>query len=81
MKIAISAALVLGMAHYTAAFPCYWNGGGSSYVYDYTFVCGRDGNCITCIDNRQAQSTCCRCVLASSIVTARKCNATQNDNP
>ena len=33
MKIAISAALVLGAAHYAAAFPCTWNGAGSSYVY------------------------------------------------
>jgi hypothetical protein len=33
MKIAITAALVLGLAQYTAAFPCTWNGAGSSYVY------------------------------------------------
>ena len=67
MKIALSAALVLGVAQYAAAFPCTWNGGGSSYVYDYTYIVSRDNRCgggITCciteLDNRQAQSTCCR---------------------
>ena len=60
MKIAISAALVLGAAHYAAAFPCPWNGDGSSYVYDFTRITGRDGVCITALDNRAAQTTCCR---------------------
>ena len=65
MKIALSAALVLGVAQYAAAFPCPWNGGGSSYVYDFTEICGRgngDGtnSCITCLDNRQSQTSCCR---------------------
>ena len=60
MKIAISAALVLGAAQYAAAFPCTWNGGGSSYMYDFTRITGRDGNCITALNNRAAQTTCCR---------------------
>lgn len=33
MKIAISVGLLLGLTHYAVAFPCYWNGAGSSYVY------------------------------------------------
>lgn len=62
MKIAISAAIFLGLAQYSAAFPCYWNGGGSSYVYDFTRICNYDDPCITCLDNVHAQTTCCRCV-------------------
>lgn len=66
MKIAISAALVLGVTQYAAAFPCTWNGGGSSYVYHNTeYSRGNAGNgCITSIDTRQAQTTCCRSVRA-----------------
>lgn len=64
MKIAVFAALVLGLAHYAAAFLCTWNGAGSSYVYDYTYVTATSGNCITGLDNRHAQTTCCRCVCA-----------------
>lgn len=33
MKIAISVGLLLGLTQYAAAFPCTWNGAGSSYVY------------------------------------------------
>lgn len=67
MKIAISAGLLLGVTHYAAAFPCPWNGGGSSYVYDFTWIVSRDNRggggiayCINELDNRHAQTTCCR---------------------
>ncbi len=33
MKIALSAGLLLGLFQHAAAFPCTWNGAGSSYVY------------------------------------------------
>ncbi len=61
MKIAISAALVLGFAHYGGAFPCTWNGAGSSYVYTYTqHYYNNDNRCITSVENFEAQTTCCR---------------------
>ena len=60
MKIAVTPALLVGAAGVASAFPCLWNGAGSSYVYENTVTTNNDGNCADTIDSQYTQTTCCR---------------------
>jgi hypothetical protein len=76
MKIALTPALILGLAGVVSAFPCTWNGAGSSYVYEEVSTTGNGNDCIQTIDSDHEQTTCCRCASVGD------CNANEDvDSP
>lgn len=59
MKIALTPALLLGLAGVASGFPCNWNGAGSSYVYEEV-TATLDTTCVDSIASAHQQTTCCR---------------------
>lgn len=59
MKIALTPALLLGLAGVASGFPCLWNGAGSSYVYE-NVESTDNTNCMQTIYSVHQQTTCCR---------------------